>query len=337
MLNFCTLFDINFAVQGIAMYESLRKHCRDFHLYIFAFCDECLKLLQQLSLDNVTVISLSEFEDAELLKVKPSRSRGEYCWTCSSSTILYCLQKFNLDACTYIDADLCFYADPQVLLDEMGDNAVLITEHRYTSYYDQSRLNGKYCVQFITFHNNVYGLRVLNWWRNACLEWCYNRAEDGKFGDQKYLDAWPERFEKVHVLENLGGGVAPWNLQQYSVFKREGKVIIREKTSGKIAPVIFCHYHHVKILTDGKIDGNAYGNYDLTWRQRRLLGQDYLAALRAVSARLHALNPHVPCVTGVSFNFKQWLRWLIKFRWSKRKGRYLKICGRYLVAPKVNG
>lgn len=245
--NFCTLFDSNFLLYGLALYESLQKHCKDFHLYVFAFDDECYKTLTKLNLANLTVISLAEFEDPQLLAIKPSRTRGEYCWTCSSSTILYCLKRYNLSACTYLDADLYFYNDPSVLIDEMKDNDVLITEHRYTPRYNQSTTSGIYCVQFMTFKNTENGLKILNWWRNACIEWCYNRFEDGKFGDQKYLDDWTSRFSRVHVLEHLGGGVAPWNLQQYKLLPDYKLANI--KTS-KHFNLIFFHFHDIKIINN---------------------------------------------------------------------------------------
>lgn len=247
MNNFCTLFDSNFLLYGLALYESLQKNCKNFHLYIFAFDDECYTTLVQLQLANVTVISLTEFEDPQLLAIKPSRTRGEYCWTCSSSTILYCLKRYNLSACTYLDADLYFYNDPSVLIDEMKDNDVLITEHRYTPRYNQSTTSGIYCVQFMTFKNTENGLKILNWWRNACIEWCYNRLEDGKFGDQKYLDDWTSRFSRVHVLEHLGGGVAPWNLQQYKLLPDYKLANI--KTS-KHFNLIFFHFHDIKIINN---------------------------------------------------------------------------------------
>src|SRR4051812_5477100 len=146
-LNFCTLFNSNYVTRGLLMYQSLQKNCKDFHLYIFAFDDTSFNFLKNANYPNVTPVSLKDFEDEELLKVKPTRSAAEYCWTCTPSTILYSIEKFKLDNCTYLDADLCFYSDPKVLIDEMGDKSVLITPHRYTSEYDQSGESGKYCVQ----------------------------------------------------------------------------------------------------------------------------------------------------------------------------------------------
>ncbi len=217
MLHFCTLFDSNYLARGLVTYESLMSVTEGgVQLYIFAFDDKCFDVLTTMKLSNMTVIPLSEFEDEQLLAIKESRTRGEYCWTCTSSTILYCIEKYNLPHCTYIDADMYFYQNPQILIDEKPSNcSVIISEHRYTPSYDKSKLSGKYCVQFMYFDNTEGGLKILNWWRERCLEWCFNRFEDGKFGDQKYLDDWSTRFEGVHILQHLGAGLAPWNVQQY--------------------------------------------------------------------------------------------------------------------------
>jgi hypothetical protein len=212
-------------------------------VYIFAFDDKSLRILKTLALENVTIISLAEFEDAELIAIKHTRTRGEYCWTCTPSTILFVINTYHVDHCIYLDSDLYFFASPQPVMDEMGSNSVLITPHRYTLRYDQSQKTGIYCVQFVIFKKDERGLAVLNWWRKACLEWCYNRFEAGKFGDQKYLDDWPERFAGVQVCENLGAGVAPWNMQQYFFSNEKDGIAGTEITSGNTFPVIFFHFH----------------------------------------------------------------------------------------------
>lgn len=242
MQRFCTLFNSFYLSRGLAMYRSLLSQTSDFHLYIFAFDDACFEILVKLQLSNATIISLVEFETKELLAVKGSRTVGEYCWTCTAFTISYCINRFSLDHCTYIDADLMFYRNPEILMDEMGDDSVLITEHRYSPEYDQSKTSGIYCVQFVTFKNTDQGRLVLDWWESACLEWCYNRFEDGKFGDQKYLDDWTSRFEGVHVLGHLGGGVAPWNSKEYSFYNTDDEILIVDSSEVK-SPLIFYHFH----------------------------------------------------------------------------------------------
>ena len=258
MLHFCTLFDSVYLSRGLALYDSLKKHCNSFHLYIFAFDDKCFDILNALSLKSTTVISLKEFEDEELLQVKPTRSRAEYCWTLTSSTILYVLNTYKVDHCTYLDADLYFFASPQQIIDEMRDNSVLITPHNYSPEYDQSRKSGIYCVQFMVFRNDERGLTALNWWRRACLDWCYNRIEEGRFGDQKYLDDWTERFAGVYVSDNLGVGVAPWNMQQYNFKKEEDAIFGIEIASGKKFKVIFFHYHSFAFVTPSFFSPRPY-------------------------------------------------------------------------------
>lgn len=286
MINFCTLFDSNYMAYGLTMYESLKKNCADFHLYIFAFDDKADQALRNMTLEHVTIISLQEFEDSELLKIKPSRSKGEYCWTCTPSIIFYVLRNFAVPSCTYLDADLYFFSDPKILIDEMGEKSVSIISHRYTPQYDQSEISGKYCVQFMTFKNDEKGLEVLKWWRDRCIEWCFGEPENGKFGDQKYLDDWLTRFNCVHELENLGGGVAPWNLQQYDFAADAEKIFGIEKKSGQKFPLIFFHFHGFKILSEKQI--KLTGAYKISVNARNFIYARYAK---------HMLSHHLPKIS----------------------------------------
>lgn len=287
MINFCTLFDSNYLSRGLALHASLQSVCPSFHLYVVAFDDASYAYLANAGIPHLTPIALREFEDPALLAVKPTRSVAEYCWTCTPSVILYCIQKFGLPGCTYVDADMVFYHDPQILLDECGGRSVIISEHRYTAEYAQFGLeNGIYCVQFMYFANNDDGLTALVWWRDRCLEWCYDRLEDGKFGDQKYLDDWPERFRGVHVMQHPGGGLAPWNLQQYSFGIREDGLYVRTLRDDRDYPAVFFHFHGLKLYTDGKASLCGV-SYDVGPSARENIYLPYLKDLLQIGDRLN--------------------------------------------------
>jgi hypothetical protein len=248
--NFCTLFNSAYLSRGLVLYRSLENTCADFHLYVFAFDEKCELYLKKQNFRKMTVVGLKEFEDPELLRIKQTRSAGEYCWTCTASTILFSIEKFGLDHCTYIDSDMEFYHDPNLLLQEVVDKDVLITDHWYSPKYDQSEESGKYCVQFVFFRNNENGMRVLRDWRNDCNTWCFDRVEDGKFGDQKYLDDWQSKYPNVHVMQNRGGGVAPWNIQQYRLEIVNGKPMVQHKSEQVTRPLVFFHYHGLKFFNN---------------------------------------------------------------------------------------
>ena len=293
MINFCTLFDSNYLTRGLALHDSLAKACPSFHLYVIAFNDDCYHYLKNSGIAHITPISLKEFEDEDLLKVKPTRSAAEYCWTCTPSVILFCIQKFSLPSCTYVDSDMIFYKDPQVLLDEMKSSSILISEHRYTKEYDQSSTHGKYCVQFMCFKNNSTGIEALQWWRERCLEWCYSYQEDGKFGDQKYLDDWLTRFSGVHVLQHPGGGIAPWNLQQFDFSNQNGDIIIIEKKTRHSYPLIFFHFHGLKFYMDNTVSLSG-ALYEMKEDVKKIVYFPYIQKLLQIEAQLKSKN--------VSFN-----------------------------------
>ncbi len=292
MLKFCTLFNTTYLTRGLAMYNSLEQHCEDFHLYIFAFDTHCFDLLTKMALKNASIISLTAFENDRLLAIKDERTAGEYCWTCASSTIKHCIEKYALDHCTYVDADLLFFNDPAILIKEMGEKSVLITEHRYTLRYDQSSTSGLYCVQFMTFKNTTQGMEVLNWWVDACIEWCFNRFEDNKFGDQKYLDDWTTRFDTVHVLKHLGGGVAPWNAQQYQFTNKGQDINGMEVATDTSFNLIFYHFHDFQYVKGNTYRLSAPGYY-LDRNVIKHIYKPYTKALSVAEAEIYAVNQEI--------------------------------------------
>jgi 2-polyprenyl-3-methyl-5-hydroxy-6-metoxy-1,4-benzoquinol methylase len=243
--EFCTLFDINYLPRGLVLYRSLERYCTDFRLRVFCMDTETKEILNRLALPRLTAIGLDELEahDSELLAVKPTRTQVEYCWTATPAVCAYALEtEPELEAITYLDADLMFFRDPEPIWHEFGDDSVLIVPHRYAPQWQpHEETSGTYNVEFMTFRRDERGLEALHWWRERCLEWCFFRFEDGKMGDQKYLDDWPERFAGVHVLEHPGGGLAPWNVDRYELARQNGSVLVDDRE------LVFYHYHSLRL------------------------------------------------------------------------------------------
>ncbi|QKM64055.1 glycosyl transferase [Polynucleobacter tropicus] len=232
--QFVTLFDSAFAPQGLALYKSLCRHVDRFNLWIICLDDEVYFSLVKLGLPFITLLRLSDLETAELRGVKKNRSKAEYCWTLTpfAANFVFDLDG-SVDRVTYLDADLWFLRDPREIFDEFESSCkkVLITKHAFHPLSDTSAERGKFCVQFIIFSRSSVE-SVQKWWQHKCLEWCFARLEDGKFGDQKYLDLWPTLFgDQVHVLKNESAALGPWNALRFPW-----------------SDGIFYHFHSLRIL-----------------------------------------------------------------------------------------
>lgn len=245
--EFCTLFDRQYLARGLALYRSLERHNGDFRLRALCLDDESERLLGRIQARHLDVISIAELEahDPELRAVRGTRSPVEYYWTCTPCLCRYLLAREpQLGAITYLDADLMFFDSPAPLFAELGQGSILLIPHRWAQEHRECESTdatsdeawGKFNVEFMTFRRDANALGALDWWRERCLEFCPALIHPGHFGDQKYLDDWPQRFAGVHVLQHPGGGLAPWNISQYCLEKRGGQILVDGQ------PLVFHHY-----------------------------------------------------------------------------------------------
>ena len=253
---FCTLFDSSYLFKGVVMLKSLVRQCKGAQVFVLCLDGQCCRIVTSLGIPEVACISLPDFESEELLAVKKDRNSAEYCWTLSSCFTAWVMEKYpEVGMLTYLDADMMFFSPLQPLFDEIGDSAIAIIEHRFTPRLRHLESKGRFCVEWVSFCRTAEGLSCLNKWREQCLEWCYDRLEDDRMGDQKYLDEWPARYPSTYILQHPGAGLAPWNFPNYVISKSSS-----DQISVDGAPLIFYHFHQFQLLDDGSFHrlGSAY-------------------------------------------------------------------------------
>ena len=242
--HFVTLFNNLFLPQGMALHRSMTRNVGNFCLWIICVDETTFNVLEELKLKNTRLLLLSDLETPELLRVKEKRTIVEYCWTLTPFAPKFVFEAApKVNRVTYLDADLWIIRNPEIILEEFKNSkkSVLITEHAYAPEYDQSETAGIYCVQFMTFERGK-SEPIRKWWEKKCIEWCFARSEDGKFGDQKYLDDWATRFSKsVHILQDKELALAPWNASRFP--------------SGK---AVFYHFHGTKIISETHLHSGYY-------------------------------------------------------------------------------
>lgn len=269
--NFCTIVTGEYLPKGLALYFSLKNNLDSFHLWICCMDDLVYDVLKKINLPNVTLITLNSIEDNELHSVKSFRYTYEYCWTLKAPLILHIFKDYkDIASLFYIDADTYLFSSPEKLFNRLKSFSVLLTMHNFTTdfkcLYEQK---GWYNAGIIGFRRDANTLKCINWWRDRCIDWCYDKIENGKFGDQKYLMEFRKRFDGIYHEKMVGANAAMWNIADCSISEFEGKVQINEKD------LIFYHFSGLIICSEWEYGLWRWEHPELDENARRLIYLPY--------------------------------------------------------------
>lgn len=317
--HFCTYFDHRYLALGIALHASLSRVCDDFTLWVLALDEEAADFLDATGLPSLRVVRLAQLEafDGELKAVESTRSRVEYYFTCSPCLPRYLLDVEKVGEITYLDSDLWFFSSPEAVFDEIGDNAVAIIPHRFSGRAARTHAkHGRYNVGWLTFRDVPDGRACLEWWRERCIEWCFDRVEADRYADQKYLDAFNSRFARVHSVSHSGANLAPWNVGRHQIARNAAGVTVDGQ------PLVFFHFQGFRRIDADLYDSNlaSYGAR-LTQVLRHDVFEPYLRALRDAEAFVAARLPAAVGVPGLRrAGMAQW-RLRASRRWRALRAR----------------
>lgn len=275
--------------RGLALYESVRRHCGEFQMDILCLDDATLKTLTAMNLPGCRLTPLAELEAADpaLPKVKSDRTIAEYCFTMKSCLVKYLMARIPAgEILSYVDSDLYFFSNADPLFAEIEKGSIAIIPHRFSKEFAHKVQHGIYNAGWVSFRNDEKGNACNNRWREQCLEWCYDRIdEEHRQADQGYLDDWPERFPGVVVVQHLGANLAPWNVGQYAVRNDGGRVTVDGQ------PIVFYHFHAMRTVTERLFDSQL-SKYavNATPELNESVYQPYLDELQAIEQKLRGAS-----------------------------------------------
>jgi hypothetical protein len=245
-------------------------------------------MLERMKLRKARLLSIEDLEDDELIAVRAERPRREFCWTCAGPLLRWMLRQLAPgEVAAYLDADLVFFSDPQPIYDELGDGEIIIHEHRFAPRYAAHVSSGVFNVGFVGIRNAPEGRACIERWRRQCLDLCVYDPERGLCGDQHYLNEWPSLYPSLVVLQHKGAGLAPWNVERYTLSLRDGRPFVDDQ------PLIFYHYHALRILFENVFGRSVVlpsAGYSLTAQQRQLVYRPYVRLLREAMDAVRALG-----------------------------------------------
>lgn len=214
MKYICTYFDINFLPRGLALYHSIKKFEKDFLFYVLCLDNDTELALINLNFENIVVLNLNYIEQSEVVK---NLSEKELYFSITPSFCQKVLINENISHILYLDADIYFFNDINILYNEIGDVSIAFCDQRLNKLVKFFTKNyGYYNVGINYFKSDREGFECLKEWERQCVEWTPS-CDTGLnfFSDQIYLDNWPLKFNSIKIITHKGINTAPWNSINY--------------------------------------------------------------------------------------------------------------------------
>jgi len=247
--------DKNYFLFGLSLVRSLQKYT-SIPLIIHYYCidDFTFNTLKSLNISNVipysplTITStptkynlsfrrsLQSKINYEMTKLK-NKEYHYFCWSIASVFTNYIMNTVNCDSVTYVDADIIFHKDINLIYQEIQNKDIGIFKHRFLKDNEECPY-GKYNVGVVYFKNSELGRSLLNWWADAVVWKKY--PEYATMGDQKYLEYFPKVCNptQIYIDDNIGHG-APWQWQMFELNDlKNGNIIWK----GQTQPLVFTYF-----------------------------------------------------------------------------------------------
>lgn len=279
-LTFFTYFDSNFLIQGTVALHSFLQLNPDTRGIIYCTDDLLAEVLKRRFRNQpIDVIKLATIPDIarEMKEFAQHRSPVEILVSLKPFLILETLKQVPRgELLVYFDADLFFYQSISSLVSEIESFSVLFTRHVFPESLTESSKYGLVNAGFILLRNTREAVDIVNSWAKQCRNWCFLRLEEGKYGDQKYLDDYLT-LSGVKAISHPGINNGVY------YFQERRKLSIRSKNIMLDNQDLICfHFHGIRVTDKYILTGfNRYSLPHNTVKVWSYIYQPYIKEIRS--------------------------------------------------------
>jgi hypothetical protein len=261
-----TICSNNYLAQATVLGHSIQKHFKNVQLFT-VLVDEYAEGVDYSDLPFTTILIKDIEPGIDLLSEKYMIVELNAC--VKPAVFKYFFENYNEKQVFFFDPDIVVY-DSMPTLDLLFESFdILLTPHTLTPApvdgkkpSDNTFLNyGLYNLGFIGIQKSVDSMQFINWWKERTYLNGFAKVQDGVFADQLYINLVPIFFKKVCVIDDMGWNMAPWNLHERYLAKRNGAYIVNDHE-----PLKFFHFGSFK-LNSNELPVHYYNRFLLNARE----------------------------------------------------------------------
>lgn len=247
-INIATLFDKNYLIRSVAFYQALSKTGGDYTYWFLCLDDESEAMMKKLSLPSVNILREVDLADEELLLTRNNRTFAEFVFTCKSALMNFVISQLkDGEKMAFSDNDVVYFNSPSSLFEKMeiGSYSIGVVPHRFPKA--QQFMNdkvGRFNAGLVYFIADQNSRECIAEWRRQCIEWCYLKYEKDRFGDQLYMNKWPDRFQGLYIIPDKGINVGSWSLPNFNLEEIDSKYFVDKE------PLTCYHFHRIRFFLE---------------------------------------------------------------------------------------
>lgn len=239
-----TSITANYLPKARVLAESIRRHGPGFRIHL-VLCDEPppgFDLVTEPFDELITLADLGLDDPAWLF----GHTVVELCTAVKGRAFQYLFDHCGAAKAFYFDPDTVVFGRLDELCALLDRHSAILTPHQCVPEVEveavadnelASLKHGVFNLGFLGVRGDGEGRRLVDWWSERLLRFCYDDFSRGLFTDQRWMDLAPCFFPEIGIVRDPGFNVATWNLTHRQV---TGSLATGLRVNG--APLGFYHF-----------------------------------------------------------------------------------------------